>query len=73
MQRSFFTNYMLEVAYVGSQGRQMLLKGDPNQAPPVVGVTDANVNRPVRADLASAADESARCRARARSTTTRCW
>jgi hypothetical protein len=24
----------------------MLLKGDPNQAPPVVGVTDSNVNRP---------------------------
>ena len=46
MQRSFFTNYMLEVAYVGSQGRQMLLKGDPNQAPPVVGVGDSNVNRP---------------------------
>jgi hypothetical protein len=46
VQRSFFTNYMLEVAYVGSQGRQMLLKGDPNQAPPVVGVTDSNVNRP---------------------------
>ena len=46
VQRSFFTNYMLEVAYVGSQGRQMLYKGDPNQAPPVVGVTDANVNRP---------------------------
>ena len=39
---------MLEVAYVGSQGRQMLIKGDPNQARPVVGVTDANVNRPVR-------------------------
>ena len=41
---------MVEVAYVGSQGRQMLLKGDPNQAPPVVGVTDANVNRPYVAD-----------------------
>ena len=37
---------MVEVAYVGSQGRQMLIKGDPNQAPPVVGVTDSNVNRP---------------------------
>ena len=37
---------MVEIAYVGSQGRQMLLKGDPNQAPPVVGVTDSNVNRP---------------------------
>jgi hypothetical protein len=45
-QRSLGTNYMVEVAYVGSQGRQMILKGDPNQAPPVVGVTDANVNRP---------------------------
>ena len=29
------TNYMVEIAYVGSQGRQMLIKGDPNQAPPV--------------------------------------
>ncbi|HET7218730.1 MAG TPA: carboxypeptidase regulatory-like domain-containing protein, partial [Vicinamibacterales bacterium] len=37
VQRSIATNYMLEVAYVGSQGRQMLLKGDPNQARPVVG------------------------------------
>jgi hypothetical protein len=46
VQRGFGRNYLLEVAYVGSQGRQMLLKGDPNQAPPVVGVTDANVNRP---------------------------
>jgi hypothetical protein len=46
VQRSFYTNYMLEVAYVGSQGRQMLVKGDPNQARPVVGVTDSNVNRP---------------------------
>jgi hypothetical protein len=48
VQRSLATNYMVEIAYVGSQGRQMLLKGDPNQAPPVVGVTDANVNRPYR-------------------------
>jgi hypothetical protein len=46
VQRSLFNNYMLELAYVGSQGRQMILKGDPNQARPVVGVTDANVNRP---------------------------
>jgi hypothetical protein len=46
VQRGLATNYMVEVAYVGSQGRQMMLKGDPNQAPPVVGVTDANVNRP---------------------------
>jgi carboxypeptidase family protein len=45
-QRSFGTNYMVEVAVVGSQGRHMVIKGDPNQARPVVGVTDANVNRP---------------------------
>jgi carboxypeptidase family protein len=45
-QRSFGTNYMVELAYVGSQGRHMILKGDPNQARPVVGVTDSNVNRP---------------------------
>jgi hypothetical protein len=45
-QKSIGTNYMLEVAYVGSQGRHMLLKGDPNEAPPVVGVTDSNINRP---------------------------
>ncbi len=48
VQRSLATNYMVEIAYVGSEGRQMLVKGDPNQAPPVVGVTDANVNRPYR-------------------------
>jgi len=49
VQRAFGANYMVEVAYVGSQGRQMLLKGDPNQAPPVVGVNDSNVNRPYAA------------------------
>jgi hypothetical protein len=46
IQRSLAANYLVEIAYVGSQGRQMLVKGDPNQAPPVVGVTDSNVNRP---------------------------
>jgi hypothetical protein len=46
VQRSLFTNYMLEAAYVGSQGRQMVIKVDINQAPPVVGVSDSNVNRP---------------------------
>jgi len=46
VQRSFGTNYLAEIAYAGSQGRQMMMKGDPNQAPPRVGVTDANVNRP---------------------------
>ena len=46
VQRGLMTNYMLEVAYVGSQGRNILIKGDPNQAPPVVGVSDSNINRP---------------------------
>lgn len=53
LQQQLGTNYMVEVAYVGSRGRNMLLKGDPNQAPPVVGVTDQNVNRPY-ADVAPA-------------------
>jgi hypothetical protein len=46
LQRGLARNYLVEVAYVGSQGRNMLVKGDPNQARPVVGVSDANVNRP---------------------------
>jgi Carboxypeptidase regulatory-like domain len=46
VQRGLGKEYLVEVAYVGSQGRDMLAKGDPNQAPPVVGVTDSNVNRP---------------------------
>ena len=51
VQRGLGTNYMVEAAYVGSQGRQMVLKVDVNQAPPVVGVSDANVNRPyIKAD-----------------------
>ena len=49
LQKQLGTNYMVEVAYVGSQGRNMMLKGDPNQAPPVVGVTNPNVNRPYAA------------------------
>jgi hypothetical protein len=48
-QRGLGTNYLIEVAYVGSQGRQMMIKSDYNQAPPVLGVTDANVNRPFAA------------------------
>ena len=46
MQRAIGSNYLVEAAYVGSRGRQMVLKVDINQAPPVVGVSDANVNRP---------------------------
>ncbi len=46
IQRQLATNYMIEVAYVGSRSRQMMIKTDQNQAPPVLGVTNADVNRP---------------------------
>ncbi len=46
VQQQFGTNYMAEIAYVGSRGRNMLLKDAPNQAPATVGVTDPNINRP---------------------------
>ena len=46
VQRGFGSNYLTEVAYVGSQGRQMVIKVDINQAKPVVGVSDSNVGRP---------------------------
>jgi hypothetical protein len=35
-----------EVSYVGSKGTHLVIKQDINQAPPVVGVSDSNVNRP---------------------------
>ncbi len=47
VQRQLGTNYMIEVAYAGSKGRQMMAKVNPNQAPAVLGVTDSNVNRPM--------------------------
>jgi Carboxypeptidase regulatory-like domain len=46
VQQQFGDKYMVEVAYAGSRARQMATKGDPNQAPPVVGVTNQNINRP---------------------------
>jgi hypothetical protein len=46
VQRQLGRDYMVELAYVGSRGRQMTLKTNQNQAPPVVGVTDPNINRP---------------------------
>jgi hypothetical protein len=45
-QRGLGSNYLAEVAYVGSQGRQMVIKVDINQARPAVGVSDSNVGRP---------------------------
>jgi hypothetical protein len=46
VQQQLGRNYMLELAYAGSRGRQYLLKGNPNEAPATVGVTNSNVNRP---------------------------
>jgi len=46
VQQQLGTNYMVELAYAGARGRQYMAKVDPNQAPPVVGVTNQNVNRP---------------------------
>ena len=46
MQRQFGNNYMVEVAYSGSRTANAAIKTDLNQAPPIVGVTDQNVNRP---------------------------
>ena len=46
IQQQFGSNYMVELAYAGSRGRQYMLKMDPNEAPAVVGVTNSNVNRP---------------------------
>jgi len=49
VQRQFGANYMVEAAYSGSRTRNAALKTDLNQAPPTVGVSDPNVNRPFAA------------------------
>jgi hypothetical protein len=46
VQRQLGTNYMVEVAYSGSRTVNAAIKTDLNQAPPIVGVTDQNINRP---------------------------
>jgi hypothetical protein len=46
IQRQFGNDYALEVSYVGSKGTHLVIKRDINQAPPVVGVTSQDVNRP---------------------------
>jgi hypothetical protein len=46
VQRQLGTNYMVEAAYSGSRTKNAALKTDLNQAPPTVGVTDQNINRP---------------------------
>jgi hypothetical protein len=46
LSQQFGKNYALELSYVGSKGTRLVIKQDINQAPPVVGVSDQNVNRP---------------------------
>jgi hypothetical protein len=46
VQQQLGRDYALELAYVGSSGRQLVVKTDQNRAPPVLGVTNADVNRP---------------------------
>jgi hypothetical protein len=46
LQQQLGRDYAVELAYAGSRGRQLVLKRDINVAPPTVGVTNADVNRP---------------------------
>jgi hypothetical protein len=48
LQQQLGRDFLAEVAYVGSRGGQLVVKTDQNQAPPVVGVTNPNLNRPYR-------------------------
>jgi hypothetical protein len=45
-QKALGRDYMVELAYVGTRGRQMTLKTNLNQAPATLGVTNPNINRP---------------------------
>ncbi len=46
LQQQFARDFMLEVGYVGSKGTHLVMKQDINQAPPTVGVTNQDLNRP---------------------------
>ncbi len=46
VQKQLGRDYMVELAYVGTRGRQLTSKTDLNQAPNIVGVTNQNINRP---------------------------
>jgi hypothetical protein len=46
IQQQLGREYLLEVAYAGSRGDHLVLKTDINVAPPVVGVTNSDINRP---------------------------
>ena len=72
VQQQFGANYMVEIAYVGSRGRQHAAEGRPEP-----GAGDGRRDRPerqpaVRARSRRRCATSAACRARARSTTTAC-
>lgn len=46
VQQQLARDFMLEVGYVGSKGTHLVMKQDINQAPPTLGVTNSDVNRP---------------------------
>ena len=46
VQRQIGKDYVFEVGYIGSRGRGLIVGPDVNQAPPVVGVTNPNIDRP---------------------------
>jgi hypothetical protein len=46
VQRALGRNYLLEVAYAGSRGRQMILKTNPNEPRATLGVTNPDTIRP---------------------------
>ncbi len=46
ISQQFGKSYALELTYVGSKGTHLVVKQDINQAPPVVGVSNSNTNRP---------------------------
>ena len=46
LQRQVGKDFLVEAAYVGSRGTRLLMDQNINQAPPVVGVSNQNINRP---------------------------
>lgn len=46
IQHQLSRDFVLETAYVGSHGTNLMIKQDINQAPATIGVTNSDVNRP---------------------------
>ncbi len=46
VQQQLGKDYMIEVGYIGSRGRNLVVRRDINQAPPTLGVTEPNTRRP---------------------------